>query len=637
MSIQSLYEGFAACFLPPEELSTAEWSIRFRRLDSRAGSSRPGAWREEVAPYTRGVMDAFDDPAIEEVLLCWGAQLAKTETMLNCMLRCIDMDPANMMLVLPKEDVITEFVKTRLRPTIEGNPQVYRHVPDGDKTAMGQNGFLFKRCNLFFASMNQPSSLASKPIRYLFMDEIDKGPDTSKKNEGHWMGLAKQRTKTFWNRKIMMASTPTIEQGPVWSTYKSSDMRIWVVPCSSCNVYTEMRWEFMWWDQRPRDMKPIEFAKAMRMGKVAHGFKCPHCQSLHREGDKWELNLKGKWIAQADEGPTAGFQLSSMASNLYPWKDMIAGWYESQGDPLMIRNFINSELGLPYEEKGARSTVDIVLERRNDLLDRGVVPKWCKVLTAGFDVQGDCVHYSVWAWGERRRAHLVDDGTLPSLFGAEDVIGRRYTTDDGKERMIQATFMDSGFRTKEVYEFCATNLRSRVYPCKGDTKAGRKDPLYLSKAEVSFGDGAAGQIPLIIINTNAMKDLLHALTMREMEDEAHMSFHAQVTSDFADQFSAEERIDEKDGRGFSKFVWRKKAGSNANHKLDCSVYAFSAAEACGMGKWSIQERMNESKQGPEDLHATAFTPRANPPVAPQPPRPQAFRPQQQSKPRLGGW
>ena len=56
-----------------------------------------------------------------------------------------------------------------------------------------------------------PSSLASRPIRILLADEIDRYPATAG-NEGDPLLLAGKRLATFWNKKEVCVSTPTIKE-----------------------------------------------------------------------------------------------------------------------------------------------------------------------------------------------------------------------------------------------------------------------------------------------------------------------------------------------------------------------------------------------------------------------------------------
>ncbi|MDT2239104.1 phage terminase large subunit family protein [Paenibacillus larvae] len=52
--------------------------------------------------------------------------------------------------------------------------------------------------------------MASRPIRIALCDEIDRFP-ASAGAEGDPVSLVAKRTTTFWNRKIIKVSTPTIK------------------------------------------------------------------------------------------------------------------------------------------------------------------------------------------------------------------------------------------------------------------------------------------------------------------------------------------------------------------------------------------------------------------------------------------
>ena len=69
-------------FIPPPELTVSEWADQRRRL-SRIDSAEPGPWVTATAEYQRGPMDAFTDPAVEDIVLMTAAQCGKTSIALN--------------------------------------------------------------------------------------------------------------------------------------------------------------------------------------------------------------------------------------------------------------------------------------------------------------------------------------------------------------------------------------------------------------------------------------------------------------------------------------------------------------------------------------------------------------------------
>ena len=87
---------------------------------------------------------------------------------------------------------------------------------------------------------NSPSSLASRPIRILLADEIDRYPATAG-NEGDPLLLAGKRLATFWNKKEVCVSTPTNkETSRIAVEFEHSTQEEWNVPCPACGAFTPL-------------------------------------------------------------------------------------------------------------------------------------------------------------------------------------------------------------------------------------------------------------------------------------------------------------------------------------------------------------------------------------------------------------
>jgi phage terminase large subunit GpA-like protein len=100
------------------------------------------------------------------------------------------------------------------------------------KSRDGNNKILHKRFpggHLTIVGANAPSGLASRPIRLLLCDEVDRYP-FSAGAEGDPVNLARKRTVTFWNRKIVLVSTPTNKGASrIETAFEESDQRrFWV-------------------------------------------------------------------------------------------------------------------------------------------------------------------------------------------------------------------------------------------------------------------------------------------------------------------------------------------------------------------------------------------------------------------------
>ena len=139
------------------------------------------------------------------------AQVGKSEALGNSVGYYIDQDPAPIMLVMPTERDAEAWSKDRFSPMARDTPCLAGKISD-PKSRDGSNKILHKRFpggHLTIVGANAPSGLASRPIRILLCDEVDRYP-FSAGAEGDPVNLAKKRTVTFWNRKIVLVSTPTI-------------------------------------------------------------------------------------------------------------------------------------------------------------------------------------------------------------------------------------------------------------------------------------------------------------------------------------------------------------------------------------------------------------------------------------------
>ena len=160
------------------------------------------------------MMDACSDPKIKEVVIMAGAQLGKSEVLLNIIGYHIDNDPSPILMLQPTESMAQAFSKDRIAngllrstPCLAGKVKDPR-ARDSNNTTLHK---IFPGGSLSLVGANSPAGLASRPIRVLLVDELDRAP-ASAGSEGDPLNLAKKRTATFWNRKIVIVSTPTKSQ-----------------------------------------------------------------------------------------------------------------------------------------------------------------------------------------------------------------------------------------------------------------------------------------------------------------------------------------------------------------------------------------------------------------------------------------
>jgi phage terminase large subunit GpA-like protein len=245
-----------AILKPPPDLTISDWADANRRLSSEA-SAEPGQWRTSRAEYQRGIMDAISDGTVESVVVMSSSQVGKSEALGNAVGYYIDQDPAPIMVVMPTERD-AEAWKDRFSPMARDTPCLSGRISDPNSRD-GTNKILHKRFpggHLTIVGANAPSGLASRPIRILLCDEVDRYP-FSAGAEGDPVKLAKKRTVTFWNRKIVLVSTPTIRGASrIETAYAESDQRQYWVPCPCCGTHQVLGWNQVRWESDGGEHRP---------------------------------------------------------------------------------------------------------------------------------------------------------------------------------------------------------------------------------------------------------------------------------------------------------------------------------------------------------------------------------------------
>jgi hypothetical protein len=182
------------------------------------------------------------------------------------------------MLVMPTERDAEAWSKDRFSPMARDTPCLAGRISD-PKSRDGSNKILHKRFpggHLTIVGANAPSGLASRPIRILLCDEVDRYP-FSAGAEGDPVNLAKKRTVTFWNRKIVLVSTPTIRGASrIETAYAESDQRQYWVPCPACGthqvlVWGQVRWESAGGSTARDGALPLQRLRRGLVGRAALG------------------------------------------------------------------------------------------------------------------------------------------------------------------------------------------------------------------------------------------------------------------------------------------------------------------------------------------------------------------------------
>lgn len=560
---------------PPEQITVSEWAEKYRMLDSKT-SAIPGPWSNDITPYLVGVMDEFNNYETQKIIFVKPTQVGGTEALQNMIGYIVMQDPAPTMVVYPTETLAKSVSENRLQPMLKITPELAKRFDENSQLLELQ----FDGMYLTLAGSNSPSGLASKPIRFVLMDEVDKYPGSSGK-EADPIKLAIERTKTFHDKKIYITSTPTLKTGHIWKEKESADIeKHYFVPCPHCGEYIELKFSNIRFPDE-EDMSYIDRAEFAT-------YVCQECGCIITDVDKNNMIRHGEWRIVRHNTKyvrSVVFWINTLYSPFVRWADIVKEFLTTKDDPETFQNFINSWLAEPWEDTKLKTSAELVLERQTELPEY-IVPSWAKLLTAGVDVQESSLYWSIRAWGDYLTSQNVAHGQALSFDDIDNVMNAQYMNENGEPMIVNLCLVDSGDQTDMVYDFCATHS-DYALPVKGSSHA-QLSNYKLSK--VNRPDSKAMGITLVLVDGGAYKDMIVGRMQRPNGRGSWMVYKG-CDMEYATQVTAEHKVSVKRGNT-TKQVWQTKTNHADNHYLDTEVYNAAAADILGVRQLHLMNEEN---------------------------------------------
>lgn len=340
------------------------------------------------------------------------------------------------------------------------------------------------------------------------------------------------------------------------SLYNRGDRRRMYWPCPHCGVPFEPDFDLLRW---PSSADIKESIEGVYMA-------CPHCfdatGAMITPDMKYELNKAHKWVKAGQqwdgrritgrpvESAVASFWLKGPAAAFATWGNLVGNWlrameeYETTGSEEALKVTVTADQGKPYfpMARSDHRLPEDLMARAMDIGEREV-PHGVRFLTATADVQKNCFVVQVHGHlpggdtvvidrfeirkserldpdGER---YWVNPGAYPEDWDLliDQMILASYPLADksGRRMSIRASASDSGGRegvTTNAYEFwrrlrddpLGRNLHRRFRLLKGDPRKGapRVQVSYPDSTRKDRKAGARGEVPVLIINTDMIKD-----------------------------------------------------------------------------------------------------------------------------------
>jgi phage terminase large subunit GpA-like protein len=383
--------------------------------------------------------------------------------------------------------------------------------------------------------------------------------------------LAIARTSAFWNRKIVIVSSPGIKGvSHIEREMEQSTQEHWYLPCSECGCYQLLEWD------------------RIRFSDLTH--RCMECQK-HTEKYRW-LAGTGQWRAHQPKDKrgntilTRGFYISGLYNPWVEWDIFVDEFVRAvraneEGDVEPLKAFRNTRLGRLHEDTGEKVEVDLYAERR-EVYD-AEIPDGVLVLTAGVDVQERQLNYEIVGWGKGRESWGIEYGIIDGdpredevwVALDEAVYRRTFTTKDGKLMRVKKMCVDSGYAADFVYAYTKRH-EPRAIATKGEGGLGK--PFIKGAGTLTKTNRARLQSLGV---DSGKEEIVNRLRMpkpgpgychfpKEHNDEPCRGYDEY----YFDGLTAEQRI-VKHKHGFRTYIWVKRLSAR-NEPFDCRNYALAA-------------------------------------------------------------
>nr|DAL65671.1 MAG TPA_asm: terminase large subunit [Caudoviricetes sp.] len=566
-----VFVDLAEMLQPPERLTVSQAASKYRYVNSPG--SYVGPWLNITVPPMVEPMDVFTSREYSGMVFVGPAQSGKTDSLvLNTVAYTVKVEPMDMMVVCPTMVAARDFSIRRIDRLHRHSEAVGEMLIPGSSYDNVFDKH-YRSGMLLTLSWPTPTELAGKPIPRIVLTDRDRMVDDVD-GDGEPFDLASKRTTTFGSYAMTVAeSSPSrpVENlkwiprtrheappaGGILGLYNRGDRRRWYWPCPECGEYFEGLFTHLTWERKPGQTNR-EASESTRM-------VCPHCAHPIHPDERTEMQLWGRWLKDGQGitrdgqvfGPQprttiASFWLRGVAATFTTWKKLVALYLDAEddfartGNEEALKKFYNNDLGEPYIPKSANDMrLPEVLKARAEHLPERKVPDGVRFLIATVDVQKNMWRVNVYGilpgrpfdvviidrFDVRKSQRVDDDGerlwVKPHAY-LEDwdeitthVIDKEYELADGSGRMMGIKFVgcDSGGKagvTTMAYNYYRKlreqNKHRRFILIKGDHVVGqpRARITYPDSVKKDSKAGARGDIPILNLNSNLLKDDLDA-------------------------------------------------------------------------------------------------------------------------------
>jgi phage terminase large subunit GpA-like protein len=539
----------------------------------------PGPYDPEKFPFFTRMLEVMgpEHPA-RVVVVKKSAQLGGTVLAQIFVGGSLDLDPGPVLYVHPTEGNAKRWVRTKWRPMIKATTALSTIISPVSSKEGGSSTLYQERRDgrgyLQISGANSEASLSMISMPRQVQDDLSKW---ELNNAGDPEGQADSRSKAFDWAKILKIGTPLLADNCRTSrNFKASTQEHYHVPCPDCGYEFPFEWENL--------LANLDVEHPER----AH-FTCPDCGVAIEQHQRFEMNLRGRWVAHNPGSPIIGFYLWSAYSPLESWQRICEAWIAAKGDPAKEQVFLNDTVGRAYEVQGEAPAWEGLRDRAEEGgRRRGIIPCGALLTTLSMDCQDNRVEWKLLGWGRDLKRWVIDVGVVEGHISEEEtraeldkMIDREWRDFLGGRRKADLAGIDGNAWTTEVFDWVRKWPQSRVLMLRG-AKEDSAPPLAIVRKERGR-DGKVKKYAKRFFNVgvSGLKlGLYKFLAKTDPLERGYVDLPSGLGDEYFHQLTAERREPVKRRDGFTVYRWTKPK-DQANEQLDMMVYGEALAIRLG--------------------------------------------------------
>lgn len=392
--------------VPVSELSPLVWAEAYRRIEDQPFSLdyKPASGDDPATGYEPLKAIYEDDHPF--IVVMKPAQVGVSELAITRALHALDIgarywktnnDGLNVGYLFPTQEALYDFSKERISALKDESERLEKFFDDYDDVRFKKAGHSY----FYLRGAWSVKALKSFKADVLILDERDEMLPRA-------VALAVKRMRHSQVKRQLRLSTPTKPEFGIHDDYLMSDQREWEIKCNSCDAWNTLNF-FRDVKVGRADYEDWKTWDEERIHRSEITVSCPSCRKDLSDAARYG---KGRWVARRpDVTRIRGYHVPWFAFPSVKLNELCINAIST--DPEQTIEFYRSDLGIPYEPKGSRVTLEM-LKQLSAELDNGLLPAgpWTNV-TMGVDV-GARYHYRISGTGPDKKRYVLAMGSVKS-------------------------------------------------------------------------------------------------------------------------------------------------------------------------------------------------------------------------------